>query len=211
MFKIVKKGLAKYVADAIAMYQTSGERIHVAVISALYNAATSGDVTLINRVHEGLRSNDKSALRLFIRRATILNGLALSNAPADAQVDGLPVETIQEMVKIGSVIDYKKGAFTCARNPNSDEAKSFVKLIETRLLNPDGETDKMVLDRNNFAETKTLADADILKAVLKPVNEALDGTADHKIFKMSAGVKKQLEKIKAMLETGHQQATLDQG
>lgn len=208
-FKLVKSNLAAFVATAIAGYKKSGEDMHVAIVSAIHNVARSGDVTLLNRIAESLRSNDAGALKLYIRRIGIANGLAMTGGPAEIEV--LDTQTMEEMLKLGAVIGFSKGRYVCLQNPATDAAKNLVKLCEKRFLNPDGETDKMVFERNNFAEHKTLNDADVLKAVLKPINEALGNNADNKTFVLSETIKKRLEQIKNMLEVNHKQATLDKG
>lgn len=207
MFKIIRKNLAGYVAEAVKAYQSSGEKMHIAIVSALYNQATSGDTTLINTIHSGLRSNDKQALRLFIRRASIVNGLILTNAPQN--VDVLDTETMQAMLKIGAVVSFSKDKFTTIQNPSTAAAKSFAILLEKRLLNPDGEIDKMVFERNNFAEHKLLGDADVIKSLLKTTNEALDNVADNKTYALSEAIRNRLQKIKTMLEVNLNQASLD--
>lgn len=209
MHKLVKKNLAAFVTEALSSYQKARETMHVAVISALFNTATSGDVTLLNRIYEGLGSNDQTALRLYVRRASIVNGLVMSNGPAD--IEALDTETMTKMVKLGAIVDFKKGKFSLIQNQNSDAAKSFATVLESRLLNPDGKRDKMVFERNNFAEHKTLGDADVLKALLKTANEALNNASDNKTYSISAALKAKLGKIKTMLEVGQQQATLSEG
>lgn len=207
--KIIKSGLAAYVTTALAEYKSSGEKMHVAIISALHNTATSGDVTLLNRINDELRSNDKAALRLYIRRASIVTGLVLTNGPKD--VDKLDTASMEKMLSEGGVIGFAKGKFTCSKNPGTAAAKALATLCATRFINPDGETDKMVFERNNFAEHKTLNDADVLKAVLKPVKEALANTTDNKTYSLSEAVAKKLRQIETMLTVGHNQATLDKG
>src|SRR5690606_34916737 len=93
--KIIRKNLATFISAAVSAYQSAGEQMHIAAISAIHNTATSGDVTLLNVVYEGLRSNDQQALKLYIRRATIVSGLSLTNGPDT--VESLPTETMQEM------------------------------------------------------------------------------------------------------------------
>lgn len=207
--KLVKKNLASYVSSAIEEYKSSGEKMHVAIISALYNTAVSGDVTLLNRINENLRSNDQSALRLYIRRVSIANGLSMTGGPAKIEV--LDTASMEKMLKTGGILGFSKKKFTCIQNPSTDAAKNFAKLCETRFLNPDGETDKMVFERNNFAEHKTLGDADVLKAVLKPINEALNNSSDNKTFAISEAIQKRLQQIKDMLDINHKQATLNEG
>lgn len=205
--KIIRKGLATFIAGAIQRYQDSGREMHIASVSALFNNATSGDVTLLNRIYEGLRSNDQAALKLYIRRASILNGLVMSNAPV--QVDTLDTDTMVEMLELGSVVTFSKNVFTTIKNPDTDAAKSMAKLCADRFINPLEENgDKMVFERNNFAEHKTLGDADVIKAILKQVNEAVGNSSDKKTYALSEGIKTQLGKIKTMLDVNLKQVNL---
>lgn len=208
-YKIISKGLAAYVTTALSEYKSSGEKMHVAIISALHNTATSGDVTLLNRINDELRSNDKQALRLYVRRAAIVTGLVLTNGPKT--VDVLDTASMEKMLSEGQVIGYSKGKFVCSKNPGTEAAKTLAKLCSERFINPDGENDKMVFERNNFAEHKTLGDAEVLKSVLKTINEAVNNSSDKKTFTLSAAVRNRLEKIRDMLQVNHNQATLDQG
>lgn len=208
-FKIVSKGLAAYISNAIEEYKSSGEKMHVAIVSAIHNTATSGDVTLLNRINENLRSNDQQALRLYIRRISIANGLVLTNGPAS--VDVLDTASMEKMLAEGGVIGYSKKAYTCIKNPSTEAAKSLAKLCASRFINPDGERDKFVFERNNFAEHKILGDAEVLKSVLKTINEALNNATEHKTFQLSEPIKTRLTKVRDMLTINHKQATLDQG
>ena len=208
-FKLVKKSLASFVTEAIAAYKSSGEKMHIAVVSALHNQATSGDTTLINRIYENLRSNDQQALRLYVGRNAVANGLVLTGA--NESVETLETETKNKMVEVGCILDFKKGKFVTTKNPETDAAKMMAKLLEERFLNPDGKRDKMVFERNNFTEHKLIGDAEVLKNLLKQTNEALNNTANNKTITLTSTVRARLEKIRDMLTINHNQATLNEG
>lgn len=209
MAKIIRKNLAAFVSNAIDKYRSSGEEMHIAIVSAIYNTATSGDVTLLNRINENLRSNDQQALRLYVRRISIANGLVLTNGPADVEV--LDTASMEKMLKEGGIFGYSKGKFTCLKNPATAAAKSLATLCEKRFVNPDGKRDRFVFERNNFAEHKILGDAEVLKSVLKTINEALNNSTENKTFNLSSAIKDRLTKVRDMLEVNHKQATLNEG
>lgn len=143
-------------------YQSNGLRLHVLACSALYNAAMEGggNPAVLNRVYQALRSNDKTALRNFIRRLHIAVGLKKDHVP-----DGLDTEVIKEAAKLGTVFtfDSKDGGRFKVKGDNLENRAAFCELLQGHALNPDGKNWFRFLEMNNFAEMKRFGDDDILK------------------------------------------------
>jgi hypothetical protein len=152
--------LKTFIQKALSDYTSAGRRIHIAVVSAVFHAARTGDPSLLNFAYKGLRSNDQGAVKLFVRRAHAIIGLGGDNP------DMKPSEVVQAAIEKGTVLGLKQGDFFIVKGHTSDEAKTLAKLCETRFINPDGEVDKFILDRNNFTETKIVGDADMLKSIV---------------------------------------------
>lgn len=202
--------LASHVTLTLKQYVTVGEKLHVAVISAIWHACKHGNPAILNRVYEGLRSNDQTALKLYVRRASAINGMALAKSKF-AVPDGLPSEQVTEFVNAGTVLGFEKGLFTVANGHTSAQAKQMLALCEERFINPDGENDRMVFDRNNFAEVKTLGDVEVLSAIEKQVKAALGADTDTKKHVLTGGTKTFLQSIMDMIDTRKGQLTLNEG
>src|SRR5690606_6002429 len=106
------KRINSYITAAHKVYTTAGARSHLAVVSALFLAASTGQNAYLNRIYPALRSNDQQAMKLFIRRAHAINGLVLAGADfKTATPDGLASEDVIAAVAAGSVVDMVKGEF----------------------------------------------------------------------------------------------------
>lgn len=162
------KSMKAFVTEALKTYTNAGTMIHIAVVSGIYHAAKTGDPVHINRVFSGLRSNDQQAVRLYIRRISAICGLD------GGDPEGLPAEKVNQAVRDGSVLAYEKGEFRVIVGHDTDQAKRLAKLCQSRFISPDGKRDRMVLDRNNFAEVKTLGDQEALAAVIKAAEKGLE-------------------------------------
>lgn len=186
--------LSATVKRALAQYATVGANLHVAAVSALWHVCKHGNPAVLNTIHAGLRSNDQTALKMYIRRAQIINGLG-GGVP-----DGLPASEIQAAHSRGMVLDFRQGQFVVFRGHTSEEAKSLAKLCEDRFISPDGEVDRMLLERNNFAEVQTLGDVDVLKRIVQ-VAKVLEGETETRKLAVS-------DKVKSTIKAWGEQAAI---
>ena len=196
--------LNSYITQTGKTYASAGRRVHIAVVSALWHVSKSGDVRPLNKVFEFLRSNDQQAVKMYIRRAQIINGLN-GKAP-----DGLSNDVINEALSVGQVLGFKQGEFIVVNGHNTEQAKGLLKLVETRFINPDGKTDRYVLDRNNFAETRILGNVELLKE-LERLTGKIDKEMDNIQITADAKVKDFFHEIHGKTESLLQQYTLDNG
>ena len=107
----------------------------------------------------------------------------------------------------GAVFGFSKGEFTIISGHTSEQAKSLLTLCEKRFINPDGKTDRKVLDRNNFAEVKTLGDTDILQQIVK-IGKQLEGDTDTRKIAVSPSVRKMVEDMASKAESTLEQLAL---
>lgn len=191
--------------STLKTYASVGARIHVEFISALWHAATNGNPFYLNRLYAALRSNDQQAAKLFIRRAHAIVGLEGENP------DGLSSEVIQAATEKGEVVKLTKGEFTVVSGHTSPAAQMLAKLCIDRFVSPDGETDKMLLDRNNFAEVKTLGDTQVLENLIKLANQIEAGDTDTRKVSVSGPIKDFLSFIKDKAEVLKGSTTLSAG
>ena len=196
--------LGKYVAESTKMYATAGNRIHIALVSALWFAAKHGYVQYLNQVYQALRSNDKTAVKLYIRRAHAIVGLEGENP------DGLDSAIILAAVEAGTVLKLTKDEFSVVAGHNTKQAQALAKLCEERFIDPDGEVDHKVLERNNFAEVKTLGDGEALAQLIKLAKSFEDSTDTRKVT-VTNPVKEFLASIKDKAEAMAGQLSLSNG
>lgn len=194
--------LGKSITSTLKTYASVGTRLHVLVVSALYHAAKHGDPIHLNRIYAGLRTNDQTAVRMYIRRAHAIIGMD------GASIDGLDTEVLQAAVEAGTVLAFHKGEFSVVAGA-TEPRKVLVDLCESRFINPDGETDRMVFDRNNFSEVKTLGDQQVLDQLIK-LADSLTPTEKRKV-NVSEPIKTFLAAIKDKAEAYKTQGTLAQG
>lgn len=203
-----KSKLSKYVTETLAQYISVGDRVHVAFISSLYHAATTGYVETLNTLIAGLRSNDQTALKMYVRRAAAIVGLGGENP------DGKDSEVVIAAVEAGGILGVKtKNGVPSfyileGRGHNSEPAKALAKLCVSRFIDPKEENgDRKVLERNNFAEVKTLGDMDILKAVAKALN-SVNSTSETKKVHVSQQTAAFLEELRGKVEVRMNQLSL---
>lgn len=196
-----KSKLSSHIANAIKQYQSSGRAIHVSVVSALYHAATTGDPRYLTQIYEGLRSNDQTAVRMYIRRVSAIVGLDGGNP------DGLANEVINAAVERGGILTFKEKKFQVIQGHTSDAAKLTATLCEERFISPDGENDREVLARNNFAEVRTLGDEQVLDNLLK-VLKSIDTESETRKVVVSEHVKTLFAKVRSQAESMKQQLSL---
>lgn len=192
------------ITSTLKTYASVGVRIHVEFISALWHAATHGNPFYLNRLYAALRTNDKQAAKLFIRRAHAIVGLEGENP------DGLDHEIVLAAIEKGSVVKAEKEVYSLIEG-NMPQRELLAKLCVERFIDPDGETDKMLLDRNNFAEVKTLGDTQALDQLIKLANQIAEGDTDKRKVAVTDPVKDFLSFIKDKAETMKSQLSLAQG
>lgn len=202
--KIINDGaaLGKRINQTLKMYASAGNRIHTDFVSALWHVAKHGNAFYLNRIYSALRSNDQQAARLYLRRAAAIVGLEGANP------DGLDAEIIKAAVEKGSVVKITKDEIVVVNGHTSEQAKMLAVLCEERFINPDGETDKRLLDRNNFAEIKTLGDTQVLENLLRIVKQVEDGSTDNRTVQVSQFVTDFLKEIRDKAEVIKSQLSL---
>lgn len=196
-----KTKLSAHIKRALSTYAKVGDAIHVAVVSALHHAAKYGDPQYLTAIYSGLRSNDQTAMKMYLRRVSAIVGLEGENP------DGQESEVVIAAVAAGGIVTLEKGEFVITQGHTSVAAKSTVALCESRLIKPDGKVDRKVLDRNNFAEVKTLGDAEVLDRILKLVAD-LNKESDTKKVSVSDPVRKLVEDFGAKAQSYKNQNSL---
>jgi hypothetical protein len=196
------KKASAYVDETLSLYADVGERIHNAAVITAWHAVTHRNPALFNRFHAALRSNDQQALKLWVRRVQVTNGLILHGLiDASAQIPtkdtGGPLsgDTIDMAEETGSVLKFENKQFVIVAN-TVDAGKALAHLIEARWFQPQGE-DTKVFVRSNIAEVNTFADADALAAVLRAANPKSTGRRDVVLNDKTTGL---LQKIRDMVE-----------
>ncbi len=194
--KLITDGalLDKHITSTLRAYDTVHRNLHVAAVSAIHNLAKSGNPARLQRLYDGLRQNDQTALKLFIRRSNILVGVG------GKDIEAMPTEQLNKAAIDGQVISFEKNLFVTAKGHTTPEAKALADLCEKRFINPDGTKDKYVFERNNIAEIKTLGDTEALKAIVQ-LGRFLENK-ENSVTKISSKVRKiiadAIEKAKAM-------------
>lgn len=197
--------LNKRINETAKMYLAAGRRIHVDFVSALWYVAAHGNAFYLNRIYALLRTNDKQAAKLYIRRAAAVVGLEGENP------DGLPAEVIKAAVEAGSVVKLEKDEFSVVAGNNTKQAQMLRELCETRFIEPDGKNDFMLLDRNNFAEVKTLGDNEAFKQLAKLVKSLEEGDTDNRKVSVTEPVLKFFQRVRDEMEVLKNQVTLNEG
>lgn len=188
--------LSAFIARTLTDYHKIGHALHVAAVSAIWHAAKTGNPVLLNRLYHGLRSNDGTALRAYIRRAAIIVGL---NGEVPEGITDQSV--IQAAFDAGKFLDFKQQEFIVTNGHTSDQAKATVTLCEQFLLNPDGKVHKRFMDRNNFAELSTLGDSQVLSQLEATMTRLLDSKSETRKVKLSAKVRTFIEGLRDRIET----------
>jgi hypothetical protein len=205
MMKDAKK-LGSAVGYWIKDYQDVGARGHALFISCIYHACIHGNPALLNQMYSALRSNDAGAARLYVRRIQIINGFE-GTEPKDIPAS----EVVAAALEAGKVLDFAQNQFTVVKGHTSPEAKRLAKLCENRFLNPDGDKDKRVFDRNNFAEVRTLMDIDAIKQIEQSAQRLLEPGGERRKVTISSGVKKFLTDIRDKAGAMKNQLSLSEG
>lgn len=193
------------ITATIKMYSSAGAHIHVDFVSALWHAAKHGNPFYLNRVYAALRPNDQQAAKLYIKRAHAIVGLEGENP------DGLDAEVIKAAVDAGAVVKLEKDEFDVIAGHNTKQAQLLAALCIERFIDPDGETDHKLLDRNNFAEIKTLGDVQVLDNLIKLAKQIDDGNTDTRKVTVTDAVKGWLQEIRDKAEALKGQVTLSEG
>lgn len=196
------KKASAYIDETLSLYAEVGERLHVAACVALWHTVTHRNPALLNRLHSALRSNDQTALKLWIRRVQVTNGLILMNEiepnaaiPTSDTGGPLAAEVIAEAEETGSVLAFENKQYAIVSD-TVDAGKAMANLLVRRWFEPDGKVDSKVFVRNNIAELVTYTDLDALKAVLRVVDPKDTGRREVEI---SNGTRDLLNKIKDMI------------
>lgn len=197
--------LSTFIDDTLTSYRSVGRAIHVALVSCLWHVATHGNPALLNKLFAGLRDNDQNAVRLYIRRAQIVIGLS------GEEPDGQDSAILQAAFLAGQSLDMKNKQFIVVRGHTSDQAKALAKMCESRLIDPDGDKDKFVLDRNNISEHRTLGDADALEAIVSATTRFLENKSERRTVNLSKVTAKFLSDLRDSAQVMLGQATLDKG
>lgn len=196
--------LTKAISTTLNTYNENGNDLHVVFVSCLWQAAKHGNTTPLNEFVSGLRTNDATAAKAYIRRASIINGYLVDGD--ESSIDGRSAEENNQALVKGSVIVLEKKQFNMVpgwkKNPASE---SMSKLIQERLIEPDGEEDKQFLHRNNFSEYKTLGDAEVIKKILSSM--ALE-SSEKKTIDISPKVKSIINTMKDQLKQLQSQVSL---
>lgn len=206
MTQIIEKvaELKTAIKKTIDAYNENGFDLHVVFVSCLWQAAKHGNTTPLNSFVSGLRTNDATAAKAFIRRSSIINGYVVDGD--ESTIDGRPAEENNTALAKGSVVTFEKKTWNMIpgwkQNPASE---NMVKLIEARFIAPDGEEDKPFLYRNNFAEHKTLGDVEVIKKILSSM--ALE-SSEKKTIDVTPKVKTIIEGMKDQLKQLQSQVSL---
>lgn len=141
--KVSGKKLAQLIAAWTKSYKKVYDMAHVYAVSALYHAAAHRDPRPLNAFFKALNKNDAEALRLYYARL-----VATEKAPV-------------------AFLTFEKNEFHVADlTPEVQQMQdNFVKLAETSLINPDGESYKKFFERNNISESKIFDEAEFLKVL----------------------------------------------
>ncbi len=193
---------SKYVDETLSLYAEVGERLHNAAVITFWHAVTHRNPALFNRFHAALRSNDQQALKLWVRRVQVTNGLILHGLiAADAQIPtkdtGGPLNgaTIGEAEETGTVLKFENKQFVIVPN-TVDAGKALAHLVSARWFTPNGD-DVKVFVRSNIAEVNTFADIDALNAVMRTLEPKSTGRRDVVLSEKTTSL---LAKIKGMVQ-----------
>lgn len=142
--KTPEKGVNKMIADALSSYTKTAVRLHYAACFGLFHAARTGDVRPLNTFFNGLRQNDKDALRLWVGKACTFTVIDTDTG----------AETERKFIAFK-----KDGAFNIVKG-TEEVRKDWFKLDDML-------AGASFLDINQDAEKKTLGLAEILAALAR--------------------------------------------
>lgn len=189
------KKLNAFIQSTMRMYASSGERIHCAVVSAMFQTAApdSGNPKPLTVIYHGLRSNDQTALKNFIRRVHIAVGLGLDHVPEKDEHGNLfPQTYFNQAVTEGAVFDFKDKEFNILPG-RMKQRKALCDLVE-KLAEPDEKKGwRKVLDRNNFAELRIFGDEQVFEGIARLVKQS-EGS-ERSVSRVSEPVKRMLTQL----------------
>lgn len=139
--------LLKLVANLLKGYAQMHDDLHAMACSVCYHAAKHGDVRPLNTFFNGLNVNYQTAFRFWIGRAFTANEKA-------------------------RCLEWSKKEGWAMIGKTDAERKSFITMIEHRLLNPDGKTFTRFYERNVITEQYFFGDEDIAAALHRLINKA---------------------------------------
>lgn len=172
MFKTnAAKGVSKMIADALSSYTKTSVRLHYAACFATYHAAQTGDTRPLNTFFNGLRQNDKDALRLWVGKLCTFTVVdEASGAESDRKF-----------------IAFKKdAAFSIVKGTEAVRTDFFVLADMLSGLS--------FLDINQDAEKKTLGLAEILAALAR-IEKQTAKKAEENGVELPAGIKQMLSDV----------------
>lgn len=191
------------ISKAIAGYKQSHKDLHLVVVSALAMCAEHGQPDPLNRIYDGLYSNDRNALRFYVKKIHVYigNGGAI---PAD----NIEESVLSAMADLGAVLTFEKGKFVVINNSSAPQVKdnkaALVVMADTILLA--GEKPFLPFSQsNNFQSVKQYGDAEAIAALLAVRNIIEGGNTKSKNVTVSNRVKEMILKATDGLE-----ATFDQ-
>lgn len=166
--KDAAKGVSKMIADALSSYTKTSVRLHYAACFATYHAAMTGDARPLNSFFNGLRQNDRDALRLWVGK--------LCTFTVVDETTGAESER--------KFIAFKKdGGFSIV--------KGTQEVREVHFLLADMLKGLSFLDINQDAEKKTLGLAEILAALAR-IEKQTAKKAEENGVELPAGIKAML-------------------
>lgn len=145
--------------------------LHTLFISNLIHACEHGDPSTLNAFYAGLRTNDATAVRLYLGRLTCIVG----------GWDGIEECSAEQMAiyrEQGTFIAYKDKAFHIVPNevlPYASDNCDKVVALAGAMLNPDGKVWREVTERNNLVEVKTVGDEAMATKLANLIKEARGG------------------------------------
>jgi hypothetical protein len=206
------------VSQTLSLYDTVIHRLHVVAVSAIFNAVMEdgGNPDVLNRFFRGLRTNDQTALRNYVRRMHMAIGFGLNYVP-----NGRTQDEYKAAAEHGAVFTFSNGnrekgtaaGFKIIRKADlphvMDNRKAAERLCVEFLINPElrddpDDEEKTIgwtrfMDRNNLAELKRFGDADVVKAI-KSINsrlasESVEVTASPEMQAFVARIAREAEEL----------------
>lgn len=198
---------SKYIDETLSLYAEVGERLHNSAVIAFWHAVTHRNPALFNRFHAALRSNDQQALKLWVRRVQVTNGLilhgligAFDQIPTKDTGGPLPGGQIAEAEETGAVLKFENKQFVIVPG-TVDSGKALAHLVASRWFQPSGE-DQKVFVRSNISEINVFPDEAVLAAVLRTLDPKSTGRRE---VKMTRKTQELLSKIRDMVQPVYDQ------
>lgn len=150
------------------LYLKMGVTAHVLLCSHLLHAAEHGDPSTLNEFFGILKTNDKTAARLYIGRVTAIVG-------GWDGIETVTTEMMSQYKATGAFIEYADKEFHIIPKEAFSDApanRTAVLGFAAAMLDPDGEVWKDFLDRNNLTEIKSIGDEDVQVKLANLIKEA---------------------------------------